>query len=115
MPPEPPPGSFKSDGCTWFPDQIGDVNLLKFCVEHDYAYWMGGTKKERLEADMLLRKRLEGEGLYLVAFIMFNGVRVGGGRYWPWSPMPKQKSWGYQFPKKDFGWGYGERAEPALA
>ena len=44
---------FTSDGCSVFPD--GTISQsrkwLKCCVEHDKAYWLGGTYAERLAAD----------------------------------------------------------------
>ncbi len=102
-----PKEPFVSDGCTFFPDNIGDVDLTAICVEHDYAYWCGGTKEDRLAADIRLYERLCGEGLYITATIMYAGVRAGGGRYWPYSPMPKRKHWGYGWPQVDYGYGYG--------
>ena len=38
-----PPTAFTSDGCSlWF-----DGCWVKCCVQHDLAYWRGGTSKER--------------------------------------------------------------------
>lgn len=95
-----PAAPFTSDGCTFFPDKIGAVDLTPICVEHDYAYYLGGTHKDRLRADMRLRERLRGEGLYITAMVMYAGVRLGGARHWP-----RKKHWGYGWPKADYGYG----------
>ena len=47
---------FITDGCT-FPiqnDMVSGANLIPCCVAHDYAYWRGGTKTQKGEADKLL-------------------------------------------------------------
>ena len=51
---EPQLSDFKSDGCSLFVDgTFKDRDLWKgCCVEHDVAYWQGGTKKERKQADL---------------------------------------------------------------
>ena len=41
------PADFKSDGCTFFPDR----DYRDCCVEHDKAYYFGGTLKDRRAAD----------------------------------------------------------------
>lgn len=106
---EKPPGTFTSDGCTFFPDVWDGADLRPICVEHDYAYWIGGTEEERLAADINMHNRIITEhDLHLIASIMFRGVRFGGGRHWPLSPMPKQHHWGYGWPKAKYGRAYGE-------
>ena len=93
---------FVSDGCSAFPDgTISEKNLwLDCCVEHDKAYWMGGTYDERLLADKELQKCVEKVGKPKIAALMLAGVRVGGTPY-----LPTKFRWGY-------GWsyprGYGE-------
>ncbi|MGB0644647.1 MAG: FAD-binding oxidoreductase, partial [Akkermansiaceae bacterium] len=49
--------SFESDGCSSFPDGTASEPVLwrDDCVVHDYAYWKGGTWKERRDADRELR------------------------------------------------------------
>jgi len=89
---------FSSDGCSLFPD--GDASdrdrWSDCCVQHDMAYWRGGTAEERHRADAELKRCVAArtdnaalaEGMYL-------GVRAGG------SPLlPSWFRWGY-------GWGYG--------
>lgn len=40
---------FTSDGCSVFPDgTLKEKDLwLSCCIEHDRAYWLGGTHKEK--------------------------------------------------------------------
>lgn len=47
---------FTSDGCSAFPDGIpGNATLWQHCcVDHDLAYWKGGTRRERQAADATL-------------------------------------------------------------
>lgn len=84
---------FRSDGCSLFPDGTrGNRNLwLKCCIEHDKAYWRGGTREERLAADKALEACVASCGEPAIARLMKNGVRAGGSPYWP--------TW--------FRWGYG--------
>ena len=49
------------------------------CVQHDMAYWKGGTESERLAADEALRDCvIETTGNHELAEAMFLGVRFGG-------------------------------------
>jgi hypothetical protein len=89
---------FSSDGCSLFPD--GDFNNRKqwcdCCLEHDIAYWRGGTARQRLDADQNLRACvLRTTGNNVLADMMFAGVRLGGGPI-----FPNWYRWGY-------GWNYG--------
>jgi len=98
--------SFKSDGCTLFPDRslISENDWCDCCFEHDIAYWQGGTEKERLEADIEFRKCIEEKtGNKTLAAMMYNGVRAGG------SPsLNTWYRWGYGW---DFGRKYRELTE----
>jgi hypothetical protein len=93
---------FTSDGCSSFPDgTLVEKTLWKnCCVVHDKAYWQGGTKQQRLAADVELKQCVESLGKPRIAELMLAGVRVGGSPYWP-----TQFRWGYgwTYPK-----GYGE-------
>ena len=86
---------FTSDGCSAFPDgTLKNKNVwLKCCVEHDKAYWMGGTYKERKKADKALKKCVAEVGHSGIALLMFAGVRVGGTPY-----LPTGFRWGYGWP-----------------
>ena len=71
------PADFKSDGCSLFPD--GDYRNC--CVEHDKAYYFGGSWRERRRADNKLFKCVaETKGFQhkFIAPVMWLGVRVGG-------------------------------------
>ena len=86
---------FESDGCSIFPDGTLSQNKLwlNCCIAHDKAYWIGGTDKERLQADQELNACVAGIGEPEIAKVMLAGVRVGGS---PYLPTP-------------FRWGYGWR------
>ena len=91
---------FTTDGCTMFPDGWGGNDTLwrHCCVSHDSAYWKGGTKRDRLIADSLLRECVTREGYPKISSKMFVGVRIFGG---PSLPTPWR--WGYGW---EFGKGY---------
>jgi hypothetical protein len=86
---------FRSDGCSAFPDGTrAQKDLwLGCCVEHDKAYWKGGTYKERKKADEALRRCVAAAGEPAVARLMLAGVRVGGTPY-----FPTKFRWGYGWP-----------------
>ena len=88
---------FRSDGCSWFPDgDYGDC-----CVEHDRAYFAGGSWKQRWKADKQLFKCVARKGNahhHFVAPVIWLGVRVGGV---PWINTP-------------FRWGFGQKASAKI-
>ncbi|MCG8600936.1 MAG: hypothetical protein MI807_12395 [Verrucomicrobiales bacterium] len=96
---EPELRAFATDGCTCYPDgtlQAPDL-WRPDCVAHDYAYWRGGSRAERREADRKLREGIREKGKPLAADVAFLGVRLGGT---PFLPTPWR--WGYgwnQFPR----------------
>jgi hypothetical protein len=100
---------FKSDGCSCFPDgTLKQPDLWKrHCIEHDYAYWKGGTREERKAADMKLRDGIRAEGKPLVAEIAYAGVRIGGT---PW--LPTQWRWGFGWSGFPRGYREVERRTP---
>lgn len=84
--PRPLPDDFVSDRCSLFPDgNYGDC-----CVEHDKAYFFGGTKNERRAADDRLYECVKGKGRSFIAKIMWVGVRVGGVGF-----LPTPFRWGF--------------------
>ena len=87
---------FTSDGCSSFPDGTIEQNELWLgcCRAHDYAYWQGGTYKERLDADLALQSCVAAVGEEEIALLMLAGVRVGGSPF-----FPTTFRWGY-------GWSY---------
>jgi len=84
-----------SDGCSSFPDGTIEHNTLWLdcCVEHDKAYWAGGTYKDREIADKALKECVATVGEPQIAEIMLAGVRVGGSPY-----FPTRFRWGYGWP-----------------
>ncbi len=85
---------FSSDGCSLFPDraELLQKDWFACCLEHDIAYWRGGTQGERLAADRAFKACiLEKTGDRTLAELMYEGVRLGGSPYFP--------SW--------YRWGYG--------
>jgi hypothetical protein len=94
---------FTSDGCSLFPDgTVGDrAKWCRCCLQHDIAYWRGGTEEERKDADRALRKcvreRTDDKAL---AETMYLGVRAGGH-----PAFPTWYRWAY-------GWPYGRGYQP---
>jgi hypothetical protein len=85
---------FTTDGCSLFPDRSlsGEVDWRECCVEHDFAYWKGGTAAERLAADERFREcLLKKTGSPKFARLAYAGVRLGGSPHYP----------------TDYRWGYG--------
>lgn len=91
-----PPSTFKSDGCSCWPD----YEWLDCCVKHDAIYWMGGTREERKIADINLQQCVSQKGHRIIGKIMYYGVRAGG-VYW----LPTPYRWG-------FGWEYPQSGPP---
>jgi protein tyrosine phosphatase (PTP) superfamily phosphohydrolase (DUF442 family) len=97
------PSPFTSDGCSLFPDgTIKDrTKWCDCCLEHDKAYWQGGTADERKNADKILRdcvlERTRDKNL---AETMYLGVRAGGH-----PAFPAWYRWAY-------GWPYGRGYKP---
>jgi hypothetical protein len=91
---------FSSDGCSLFPDRslINNQDWCDCCLEHDIAYWQGGTEEERLAADTALRDCVVAKtGNIELAEMMFLGVRAGG------SP------WFYNWYRWGYGWSYDRK------
>lgn len=84
---------FTTDGCSAFPDGTFDQQSfwVECCIQHDIAYWKGGTYEERLIADKNLEACVTDIGKPGIASVMLNGVRAGGSPYFP----------------TDYRWGYG--------
>lgn len=78
---------FTSDGCSVFFEGVWGG----CCVDHDFAYWAGGSAADRYDADCELRACVRRQGHPFIAQLMFIGVRIFGG--------PRSPFW--------FRWGYG--------
>ena len=76
---------FQTDGCSSFPDGPPSEpdKWRNCCLEHDKAYWLGGTYLERKQADNKLRSCIAEVENKALADIMWAGVRAGGSPYWP--------------------------------
>lgn len=101
---------FKSDGCSLFVDgTFKDKDLWRdCCVEHDVAYWRGGTREERLAADEKFRACVERKtGDKALARLMYEAVRAGGGPH-----FPTWYRWGYGWPQ---GRGYKALTDEELS
>jgi len=96
---------FISDGCSIFPDgTLEEKGLwLTCCIEHDKAYWRGGTEAEKKLADEQLKSCVVDIGEPLVAVLMKAGVWIGGSPY-----LPTSFRWGY-------GWEYSRGYKPLTA
>lgn len=64
------------------------------CIEHDRAYWQGGTAKDRREADAWLLAGVSASGHPYWGMVMFLAVRVGG---CPWWPLPWRWNYGWKY------------------
>lgn len=87
---------FSSDGCSLFPDAslISNHDWCECCLEHDMAYWQGGTISQRQQADIKLKHCvLDRSDDPVLANVMYEGVRFGGSPYfYNWY------RWGYGWP-----------------
>lgn len=98
--------AFSSDGCSLFPEgDAGDASRWSgCCLDHDQAYWRGGTAVQRRQADLALRACvLARTGRPLLAAVMHRGVRIGGA-----PSLPTSFRWAY-------GWAYGRSYAPLTA
>ena len=100
---------FTTDGCSSFPDGTLEYRelWLDCCTDHDLAYWKGGSKLERQQADQNLQRCVAAAGEPEIAQLMLAGVRVGGSPWWP-----TRFRWGYGWP---YPRGYKVLTEAELA
>ena len=97
----PPPLPFRTEGC-----HVGrEGSWHSCCVEHDMAYWCGGTNAARRIADRTLRTCVAAHGGDNIAGWMYLGVRLGGAAW-----LPFTWRWGYGFP-----WPHGPTDPATLA
>ena len=83
---------FTTDGCSSFPDGTFEQQSLwaQCCIQHDLAYWQGGSHSDRLNSDQQLAHCVAKVGEPEIAKLMLTGVRVGGTPY-----LPTSFRWGY--------------------
>lgn len=78
---------FTTDGCSVWPDS----DWGHCCVEHDIAYWCGGTPDDRAASDQALAACVDAAGG--PGGMMGLGARAGG---IPWSPFPYRWAYGWE-------------------
>jgi len=86
---------FTTDGCSSFPDgpPADPDKWRNCCLEHDKAYWLGGTYAERSRADRELKTCIAQAENRVLADLMWAGVRAGGSPWWP-----TRFRWSYGWP-----------------
>ncbi len=91
-----PPGDFVFDGCTLFPERLLGLDLTRACLEHDIAYWAGGTTEERRAADIVFKAAVAeaGRAGTILAPLAYTGVHLFGDT---WLTKIFDANWG-------FGW-----------
>ena len=89
---------FTSDGCSWSPDGTVVLQKTEFvpcCVEHDVAYWAGGTHEQQQAADQRLKQCVKEKSNGFFANLYYGGVRMGGNAF-----LPTPFHWGYGWEKR---------------
>ena len=92
---------FTSDGCSSAPDGMWGKSFVHCCIDHDFAYWIGGSEAQRSYADNELKACVQDalQEAGLVSTIYKAGVVVGGApRFLKSLNSPFYWRWGY-------GWG----------
>lgn len=86
-----PKRRFVTDGCTLWPDGWWTGrSWAACCVDHDAAYWCGGSDAERSEADRELRTCVSEAYSGWMGGVMWLGTRAMGPSW-----MPAHWRWGY--------------------
>ncbi len=89
---------FGTDGCS----VVADLDMKACCIVHDWAYWQGGTWRDRAKADREFYRCIKRHSRYrFLAGIRWLGVRIGAVG---WLPFKKWR-WGY-------GWKYPRTKAP---
>lgn len=101
---------FATDGCSlWLDGTPDQPNLWRHCcVAHDLAYWQGGTKEQRKQADediLACVKQAQRPGM---ANYIYGNVRWGGSPYWM-----SHYRWGYGWDYLDGMWPRGYKVPTA--
>lgn len=101
---DPPTKLFKSDGCSWWPDEWKTtsgkrVSIYPLCFKHDLWYWCGHSEKNNIKEQIA---RFKADAKLVISVVedteridlgdmMWPGVRIGGHEKW----------------RMSFSWGYG--------
>ena len=62
-----------SEDCSLAPDIT-----LQCCIQHDQAYYYGGSRPDRHSADVAFRQCLQEEGWPVLSWVHYGAVRIGG-------------------------------------
>lgn len=88
---------FESDGCTGLGHWLWQLIYRKdqppwcqCCLEHDWAYWNGGTSLDRAKADVDLFRCIVHQGFPWFAILVWLGIRLWAGKW-----MPFGWTWGW--------------------
>lgn len=92
-----PPKKFKFDGCTLIPETIfGYFDITRVCLEHDFAYWSGGTELDRKLSDQALRNGIASHGplYWLESRAIYYFLRLTGDS---WAARLTGRNWGHGY------------------
>jgi len=89
-----PPRPFTHDGCTLFPDQFLGYDFRPACLQHDIAYWAGGSDWHRAEADLAFATAISETGAlgHVLSPFMYLATRQLGDS---WITHSLGVQWGY--------------------
>lgn len=91
-----PTEPFRTDACSLWPDgTFTGETWQSCCVTHDIAYWCGGTKQMRKDADEELKQCVGDRYRTWMGALMKPGVRIGGP---PWVPAYWRWGYGHKYP-----------------
>jgi len=92
-----PPRPFYFDGCTGFPDWLPFHNFYEACLNHDIAYWLGGSEADRLETNRRFAEAMKESGPlgWLLSPVTYYAMHYGGNNFM--SQYVLGSNWG-------FGW-----------
>ena len=76
--------------------RVPDGSWQSCCVEHDMAYWCGGSAEERRATDALFRACVTDHGGRALAALLYWSVRVSGN---PWLPVYWRWGYGWAWPR----------------
>lgn len=81
------------------------------CVIHDVRYWIGGTVRDRLNADIALRKGIIEKGHNVLGWLTFIAVRIFGS---PLLPTPFRWGYGHGYAQKGTYWELSQNEKDAV-
>ena len=80
---------FSTDGCSLVPPFLEKPAWRACCIQHDIAYWRGGQREERLQADLALKHCFAQAGDPYWGAVFYRAVRLAGGpdsaAYYRWA------------------------------